>query len=172
MACPICFDEVSDNITLVQLDCQHSLCSNCLDILRNYSNSCPICRCSINQSNLSLNSISEKPRRLNMTFPSPKGTSIEVSDYELIRLKRVFGDFDPIELGEINIGNKILLQNYLNNCWWYGSVLSINDNRIKLGNCIYNQRSNGLIYKATPSVRNIEYSNRDKFMILSQNRHS
>ena len=174
MSCPICYEEVSDNnITLVHLPCQHSTCSDCLNLWRIQSNDCPICRYNLNHGEILFDNITNQPRRLNMTFPSPKGTSINVTNYELNTLRRIFGNFNEIcydNVPNLSIGSKILIQSYISNCWWYGRILRIENNIIRLGDCIYNQRSNGDIYKSTPPIRDITYSNMDKFMILSQNR--
>ena len=175
MSCPICYEDVNDNITLVQLPCEHSICSECLNRWIRESNDCPICRYDLSQGEILFNNITEQPRQLNMTFPSPKGTSIDTTDYELCNLRRIFGNFNYINFENIpnlEIGNRILIQNYLSNCWWYGRILRIENNKIRLRDCIYNQRSNGYIYKSTPPIRDIDYSIMDKFLVLSRNRHS
>ena len=169
MSCPICLEDVSNSsITLEPLICGHSFCSQCIRTWSNYSNECPLCRESVITGTLFSN-ISENPRRLNFKVVSPKGTSLDITDIELQTLKNIFGNLSPKSYDEfknIDIDSKILVQNYNNNCWWYGNIVSIENNVFIIKDSIYIQRSNGYVYKSTPSVRSISYCQDDKFMII------
>ena len=66
----------------------------------------------------------------------------------------------------INNFDKIIFQNYLNNCWWIGNVLSLNNDNITIDNSIYLQRNDGLIYNASPMTRTIKVGERDTFFII------
>ena len=164
--CPICYE----NHYLVTLGCSHSFCSQCINRWRI---SCPICRSNnvsrrldISTNNFLLQG--SIPRRLNISISSPKGTSVPIQDNELSILKSIFGNFNRTDLVMISNFDKIIFQNYLNNCWWIGKVLSLDGEFITIDNSIYLQRQDGLIYNAFPLVRKVKIGERDTYFILDQ----
>ena len=162
--CPICYE----NRNLINLNCSHSFCSQCINRWRT---TCPLCRATISSScfGISTNNLvleDSNPRRLNISISSPKGTSLPIERSELEILTSIFGNFSKTELNLINNFDKIIFQNYLNNCWWIGNVLSLNNDNITIDNSIYLQRNDGLIYNASPMTRTIKVGERDTFFIV------
>jgi len=163
--CPICYR----NRNLVTLTCSHSFCSECLNTWRI---SCPFCRSEIDSSfygirtnNLVLEN--SNPRSLNISIISQKGTSSPILESEIELLKNIFGNFTKIDYSNLRNFDKILFQNYNNNCWWIGKIINFDTDKITIDNSIYLQRSNGSIYNASPEVRTITVGENDTFFIIS-----
>jgi len=104
---------------------------------------------------------------LDISINSEKGKSQPIQQNELQILKSIFGNFKSISYQSINIFDKILCQNYINNCWWIGVVRSHNNHQIIIDNAIYLQRNNGNIYKSEPPSRKINLSNKDNYFLIS-----
>ena len=66
--CCICLEEK----TLIETECKHKFCNNCITEWTNKNNNCPLCRKSINQTNMNMNInklnlvIGKFPRKLNI----------------------------------------------------------------------------------------------------------
>lgn len=164
--CPICFETRN----LSSLSCSHSFCRRCITRWRI---SCPMCRSPIEATtfDISTNNLTLKdsdPRRLNISIQSPKGTSLPIQKSELNILRRIFGNFNKIDLENINNYDKIIFQNYKSNCWWVGIILSKTFDSITIDNSIYLQRGNGSIYNASPLIRTINIGEYDTYFILNR----
>ena len=157
MQCPVCLE----NFTSINiLSCSHPLCSECR---QNWRHSCPLCR--NNSHILSVNNITETICKL-PRYPSVKNFSKDITAEELIILNNIFGNLTRINFLAIDIGYSILYQNFKSNHWWYGIITSINNDTFSMKNCIYYNRNNGNIYKATPSVRTLTMFNNDTVFVV------
>tara|TARA_B100000161_G_scaffold265317_1_gene240981 strand:- start:315 stop:707 length:393 start_codon:yes stop_codon:yes gene_type:complete len=130
-----------------------------------------MCRANIDSSilDISTNDLvleDSNPRSLNISISSPKGTSLPIQDNELQILTNIFGNLIEINYCNINLCDKVVFQNYKNNCWWIGKVLNREPNRIKIDKSIYLERGSGNIYKSSPEIRSIEIDSEDTFFIL------
>lgn len=106
---------------------------------------------------------------INIRYPSPKGTSIEIKIDELNLLKEYLGEIKKIEPDELSncYNDTILNQCYNSNCWWIGKLVNVENDKLTIVNAIYIGRNNGKIYNASPNVRNINYGNKDTFYLVS-----
>ena len=169
--CPICYS----NRYLVSLNCQHQICRSCLATWLPINSNCPMCRAdveSVYSSNLTISDlVNSQVYQLDINIDSPKGTSKPITYQEMEILTRLFGNANPISFKNypnLSVGSKIMLQNYNNNCWFFGIIRQINNNSVKIGDCIYLQRCDGSIYNTSPSKRQINYSENDSIFLISR----
>jgi hypothetical protein len=109
------------------------------------------------------------PVYIDIKVDSKKGVSNPITKKEIDILTEIFGLFDGIHfhnLHYLNTGAKIIIQNYINNCWWIGILNNIDGNKIILDDAIYIERSNGTIYNASPSTRQLTCNIFDSFFII------
>ena len=154
--CPICFND-SD---LINLNCNHFFCRTCLS---RWTGSCPMCRqninISINLQNLTLND--SCPKNIGLSILSPKGESNPIIEAEVHILENIFGSFKKVNLNEVRVFDKLMVQEYKGNSWFVGIVNEISNYDISLINTIFIKRNNGKIFFTKPNKRDITISNKD-----------
>ena len=170
--CTICMESNH----LVPLVCSHQFCQRCLDRWRTVSTSCPLCRCEIieqTRSELIRNGLElhdSETKTINISVPSPKGTSLPISNEEYDLIRDIFGDFSNriyyLNIQNLDSGTKIMFQNYKNNSWWFGIIENVTDEKIIIRNSIFLQRYDGTIYNSSPSTRELDYDNNDHIHII------
>ena len=109
------------------------------------------------------------PKHINIRVNSAKGVSNAITQKEIDVLTEIFGYFDMIHfhnLHYLNTCTKIIIQDYISNCWWIGILNNIDGNKIVLDSTIYIQRSNGKIYNTSPSTRQVICNIFDSFFII------
>lgn len=171
--CPVCYE--SNNLIPTNCGNSHSICHTCLNRWTQISSTCPMCRNNIEMPNSrlilgDLILLDSNPVNINICIPSPKGTSLPIRPDEIDILRNIFGEFNEIyhrNIPNIEIGRKVMFQNYKDNCWWFGFLEGITDYDITFRESIYLTRHNGSIYNASPSIRTIEYSNCDKVFLIN-----
>lgn len=171
--CPVC----RENVTLLNLPCSHGICRSCLTSWLDVGGtSCPTCRAEIDQSFLThnfslLDLVNSEIHYLNISIPSPKGTSAPVTSDELSKIGELFGTVSKISyknFPNLSVGINIMFQMYKSNCWFFGTISRVVDGTIDINNCIFVQRSDGSIYNTSPSHRNIQYESRDSIYLISR----
>ena len=170
--CPVCHENVPHLI----LSCSHGICRSCLvQWLNHGGTNCPLCRAIINPNVLNQNFIlsnlfDSRTHYLDISISSPKGTSLPVTDYELSKIEELFGQASKIDnknFNNLDNGSKIMLQMYKSNCWYFGTINSIDGKIIRINNCIILQRCDGSMYNTSPTYRNIQFENSDSIYLIS-----
>lgn len=63
--CPICYETMSTDDSVLQTECQHNFCESCLKEWLEKSNTCPFCRMSLIGSTITINNDSILTKKLN-----------------------------------------------------------------------------------------------------------
>ena len=160
--CPICLESCN---CLVDLECNHSFCRDCL---LNWNGSCPICRRTIIIGpivpNIRLRGLEVSNIRININ--SPKGTSLPIEQLELDVLHTIFGSLNKKNISDLNIFDKTLIQDFKGNCWWVGVIISKDDNILELEHTIFLKRNGGSIFRTSPRKRSVYVCSEDSLFVL------
>lgn len=63
--CPICYEKMNSEESILQTECQHNFCEACLKVWLEKSNTCPFCRMSLVGNTITINSDSILTKKLN-----------------------------------------------------------------------------------------------------------